>query len=118
MRLGNDFWNSGPVKALFFALFTLSAGTTEAFLFILVRRAPQLRGAPATTYYPALLISLLPWLSGCVFWIKVRKRAKLGKTDRGTAGFCYNIIFLSVLAAYLAVLQIGILLLRVLTGAG
>lgn len=117
MRLASDFWNRAPVNTAFFALFTLVAWTTEAFLFILVKRAPAMRAAPAITYYPALLISLLPWLSGCVYWIRVRKRAKLGKADRDATRFCYAIVFNTVLAAYLALLSVGGLLLWVLAKA-
>lgn len=116
MPSASDFGSNGAPKTAFFALFTLAAWMTAAFLFILLKRAPLTRGAPAITYF-ATLCSLLPWLAGYVFWIKVRKRAKLGVADRGSTNFCYSIIFINLCTAYAALVSIGTVLLWVLTRA-
>ena len=105
--------SSGASKTAFFALFTLAAWVTTAFLFILLKRAPLTRGAPVIAYF-ATLCSLLPWLAGYVFWIKVRKRAKLGVADGGSTNFCYSIIFINLCTAYVALVSIGTVLLWVL----
>ena len=114
MTSPSHFGSSGTPRRTFFALFTLAAWTTTAFLFILLRRAPLTRGAPVITYF-ATLCSLLPWLAAYVFWIKVGKRAKLGVADRGSTDFCYSIIFADLCMAYVALVSIGTVLLWVLT---
>lgn len=114
MPLASRFGSSGALKSAFFALFTLAAWTTTAFLFILLKGAPSTRGAPVITYF-ATLCSLLPWLAGYVFWIKVRKRAKLGVADVGSTNFCYSVIFVNLCTAYVALVSIGTVLLWVLT---
>lgn len=105
MRLGNDFWSSAPWMTLLFLLVTLLAWTTAASWFIVLRTAPLTRGAPAIKYYVALG-SLLPWLAGWKFWTKIRKRARLGIAARDTTGFCYRIISITVVGAYVAMLLI------------
>jgi hypothetical protein len=117
MRSGNSFWNGKLVNAALLTLFTLVGWVTAAFLFVLLKRAPLTRGAPIFTY-PVVLGSLLPWLSGCVSWIRVRKIAKLGAADGDTAGLCHSIIFSALCTAYVPMVSIGILLLWVLTRAG
>lgn len=114
MSSTSDLGSRGAPRRAFFALFTLAAWTTTAFLFVLLKRAPLTRGASAITYF-ATLCSLLPWLAGYVFWIKVGKRAKLGVTDRGSTDFCYSIIFGNLCTAYVALVSIGTVLLWVLT---
>ena len=114
MPSASHFGSSGAPKTAFFALFTLTAWTTTAFLFILLKRAPLTRGAPVITYF-ATLSSLLPWLAGYVFWIKVRKRAKLGVADIGSTSFCYSIILINLCTAYVALVSIGTVLLWALT---
>jgi hypothetical protein len=106
--------SSGAPKTALFALFTLAAWMTAAFLFILLKRAPLTRGAPVITYF-AIPCSLLPWLAGYVFWIKVRKRAKMGVADGDSANFCYSIIFINLCTAYVALVSVGTVLLWVLT---
>ncbi len=115
MRLASNFWSSASLSTAFFALATLLAWTTAAFLFILLKRAPLTHDAPVTTYY-ATLCTLLPWLAGTLFWIKVRKRAKLGIADRDATSFCYNIIFILLCTAYVAMVSIQTVVLWVLTG--
>ncbi len=114
MPTASHFGSSGAPRRAFFALFTLAAWTTTAFLFILLKRAPLTRGAPVITYF-ATLCGLLPWLAGYVFWIKVGKRAKLGVADEGSTNFCYSIIFINLCTAYVALVSIGTVLLWVLT---
>jgi hypothetical protein len=101
------------MRAVFLVLVTLSAWTTTASLFVILKRAPLTRGAPVTIYYP-ILCSLLPWLAGCVFWIKVRKRAKLGVADKDATDLCYRIITFTVAAAYGAIVSLEPLLLWVM----
>jgi hypothetical protein len=85
-----------------------------AFFFIVLRPGPLTRGTLGGRYYPAL-VCLLPWLAGCMFWTKIRKRARSGMADEEATGFCYSIIFLTVGAAYGALVSIGTVLLWVLT---
>lgn len=113
MRLGSNFWSSAPWMTFFFVLVTLLVWTTAASWFIVLRFAPLTRGAPAIKYYVAI-DSLLPWLAGCKFWTKVRKRAKLGIADRDATGFCYRIIFITLVGAYVAMVLIETQLLGVL----
>lgn len=110
-RLDNTtLWNSGSSKAFFAGLATLLAFTTAGSLFFILRVAPQTRDAAVTVYY-VTCCSLLPWVSGCVFWIKVGKRAKLNIADREATGLCYRMIFNTVLGAYAALISIeGVLL--------
>lgn len=115
MRLGKKAGGRSPLNVLRFAPYTLLAWGATAFLYVLIR-APLTRGAPLITY-SALLISLLPWLSGLVFWAKLRKRTKLGTVDPAAAGFCSKVIFNALGSAYLAVLSVEILLLWVLIRA-
>ena len=114
MRPAYDFWSSGPWRTVFSVLMTLLAWTTTASWFIVLRLAPLTRAAPATRYYVALCC-LLPLLAGCVFWTKVRKRAKLGIADKDAAGFCYSIIFTTLGTAYVALGSIETALLWVMT---
>ncbi len=113
MRLDRNFGSSVATKTTVFALVTLMAATTVVSLFVIPKLAPLTRRAPATYYIP--LSCLLPWLAGCVFWLKVSKRAKLGIADGSAAGFCYNAIILKVTAAYVAIVQFDGLLLWILS---
>jgi hypothetical protein len=114
MRPDYSYWSSAPLNTALFALATLAAWTITASLFVLLSRAPLTRGAPVTIYY-ATACSLLPWFAGSVFWIKVRKRAKLGIADRDATGFCYGVIFTALGAAYAGMFSIESVLLSVLT---
>lgn len=114
MRFDRNLASSAPVNTALFALSTLAAWTAPTFLFVLLKRAPLTHGALLITS-TALLSSLLPWLAACVFWIRVRKRAKLGTTDRETLHLSQNIITTTLLAAYIAILNMEILLLWVMT---
>jgi len=114
MRPASNFWSRPPLGTVFFILVTLLAWTTTASLFIVLKLAPLTRAAPSTRYYAALCC-LLPWLAGCVFWTKARKRAKLGIADKDATGFCYSVIILTVGAAYGAMVSIETVLLGVLT---
>ncbi len=109
------FGSSAPLNTALFAFFTLLAWTTTASLFVLLKRAPLTHGAPITYYAP--LCVLLPWLSGCVFWTKIRKRAKLGTADKDATSFCYGIVFNALCTAYVALVLIESLLLWALTRA-
>jgi hypothetical protein len=102
------------VNTAFFALSTLVAWTATTFLFVLLKRAPLTRGASLITNI-TLLSSLLPWLAACVFWIRVRKRAKLGTADSGTLHLSQKIITTTFLAAYVALINMEALLLWVMT---
>ncbi len=113
MRLAR-FGNSAPLNRGLFVLGTLLACTTMASLFVVLKRAPLTHGDPLTTY-PTLLGGLLPWLSGFVFWTKVRKRARLSIADRDATNFCNSIIVNSLISAYVAIVSIESLLLWVLT---
>ena len=95
MRLGSHLGSSATLRTAFLLLITLLAWTITAFLFIVLKRAPLTRSAPAAIFCAALCC-LLPWLAGCMFWTKVRKRAKLGIADKDATGFCYSIIFPTV----------------------
>ncbi len=117
MRLDRDFGSSVAVKTAVFALVTLLAATTTLSLFVILKRAALTRRAPAAYAYYIPLSCLLPWLAGCVFWLKVRKRAKLGMADGSTARFCYDVIILMVTTAYVAIVQFDGLLLWILTRA-
>lgn len=116
MRQGRHFWSSTPLRRVFVILVTLLAWTTTASLFIVLKLAPLTRGASATRYYIAMGC-LLPWLAGCVFWAKVRRRARSEMADKDATGFCYSIILLTVGTAYGAVASIETVLLWVLTRA-
>lgn len=89
-----------------FALATLEAWTTAAALFILFRRMPFGGGLLENAYYPALC-SVLPWVAGCMFWFKVRRKGKEGKLDREATTFCYIIINNLLILTYIVVLLIG-----------
>jgi hypothetical protein len=115
MRLDRNLRSSIAAKTAVFAIVTLLAATTMLSLFVILKRAPLTHRTSATYYIP--LSCLLPWLSGCVFWFKVRKRAKLGIADGGATRFCYDIIIMMVTAAYVAIIQFDGLLLWVLTRA-
>ena len=110
MRLSSRLWTA------LFTLATVMAWATTASLFFILKRAPLTRGALMDIYYPTLS-SLLPWLSGWVFWIKIRKRARLPGADRDTAGVCHMMIVATLGAAYVAVFSIEIVLLSVLVRA-
>jgi hypothetical protein len=115
VRLDRNFGSSVAVKTAIFALVTLLAATTMLSLFVILKRAPLTRRATTTYYIP--LSCILPWLAGCVFWLKVRKRTKLGMADEGTARFCYDLIITMIIAAYVAIVQFDGLLLWILTRA-
>jgi hypothetical protein len=115
MRLDRNLGSSATEKTAVFAIVTLLPVTTILSLFVILKRAPLTHRTPATYYIP--LSCLLPWLSGCVFWLKVRKRAKLGMADAGATRFCYDVIITMVIAAYVAIVQFDGLLLWVLTRA-
>ena len=114
MPLASYSGSSGHPRAALFAIPTLEAWTTTAFLFFLLKRFHLTLDAPLIAY-SALLSSLLPWLSGLAFWIRVRKRAKLGIADRDATSFSHRIILNIVGAGSGAMLLIEILLLWVLT---
>lgn len=103
MRMGYGHWSRTSVKTLSLLAVTLLAWATTASLFIVLKVAPEMRGAPVTISYSSTLCSLLPWLAGLIFWIRVGKRAKSGEADGDVAGFCYSIIVLTVGAAYVAI---------------
>ncbi|MGH9535232.1 MAG: hypothetical protein ACRD2E_10260 [Terriglobales bacterium] len=113
----NDFAKGDPGTAVYFALMTTLALAVEAFLVVLFMRAPVIRGGPAITYYPALVICLLPWLSGCAYWARASRRAAPGDADRGAPRTYYQAVFTIVAAAYLAVLSVSLLLLQVSVSA-
>ncbi len=115
MHLGRNFGSIVAVKTAVFAIVTLLAATTMLSLFVILKSAPLTHRTPAAYYIP--LFCLLPWLSGCVLWLKVRKRAKLGIADGGATRFCYDIIIMMAIAAYVAIVQFDGLLLWVLTRA-
>jgi hypothetical protein len=108
MRVTNKVWTA------LFALATLFAWATTAFLFFIVKRAPLARGEPLTI---PMLANLLPWVSACVSWIKVRKSRRSALADGDTSSVCYSMIFSALAAAYVAVLSIELLLLDVLIKA-
>jgi hypothetical protein len=114
MRPDYSYWSSVRVRTIFGVLGTLLAWTASGSLFIVLRLIPLTHGAPGTIY-STTLVSLLPWLAGSVFWTRVRKRAKLGIADRDAAGFCYTIVFITVGAAYVALLSIEPVLLMSFT---
>ena len=114
MRFDRNLASSTPVNTALFALMTLGAWTAPTVLFVLLKRAPLIQGAPLITN-TALLSSLLPWVTACVFWIKVRKRARLDAAYRQTLHFSQNIITASLLAAYIALINLETLLLWVMT---
>jgi hypothetical protein len=116
MRLSSHFGSSATLRTVFALLITLLAWTITASLFIVFKLAPLTRGALVARYYAALCC-LLPWLAGCMFWTKIGKRTRLDKIDKDTTGFCYSIIFLTVGAAYGALVSMETLLLWVLTKA-
>jgi len=116
MRLSSHLGSSATLRTVFSLLITLLAWTITASLFIVLKLAPLTRSAPTARYYAALCC-LLPWLAGCMFWTKVRKRARLDIADKDATGFCYSIIFLTVGTAYGALVSIETVLLWVLTRA-
>ena len=115
MRLDRNFGSSVSVRTAAFALVTVMAATTILSLFVILKGAPLTSRAFAAYYIP--LFCLLPWLAGCVFWLKVSKRAKLGMADASTTKFCYDLIIMMTGAAYVAIVQFDGLLLWVLTRA-
>ena len=105
MNLGS--YPEGRVQSTaLFALATLEAWTTAAALFVFLRRVPFGGGVLENAYYAALC-SVLPWVAGCVLWLKVRKRGKLGRLDREATRFCYIIINNLLIVTYIAVLLIS-----------
>jgi hypothetical protein len=116
MRSSGKFWSRIPTSGAAYGFFTLVAWTTAAFLFVLLKRVRSVSGASLITQ-PVFLVSLVPWLAGTVFLVKLRKRVKLGKTDQDTAGFCCTVLYSAVCSAYVAMQLIGILLLQVLSRA-
>jgi hypothetical protein len=94
---------------------TLGAAITMLSLFVILNSAPLTQRTSAAYYIP--LSCLLPWLSGCVFWFKVRKRAKLAVADEGATRFCFDVIIMMAVAAYVSIVQFDGLLLWILTRA-
>jgi len=105
MSSGSYFEGSVRSMALF-ALVTLEAWTTTAVLFIFLKRVPLTGGLLGNAYYPALC-SVLPWLVGCMFWLRVRKREKLCILDGDATKFCYAIINNIIGATYIVLLIIS-----------
>lgn len=114
MRSASHLGSSAALSTTLFILVTLMAWTNTASLFIILRLTPSVHSVPLMTY-SAPLCALLPWLGGCVFWARVRKRAKLGVADRDATGFCYSMILMIVGAAYVAMVLIEPVLILVLT---
>jgi hypothetical protein len=54
MRLDSNLWSRPPLARFFFILISLSAWTTTASLFVVLKLAPLTRAALATRYYAAL----------------------------------------------------------------
>lgn len=114
MRSGNSFWSGSSVRRSFFLLITLLAWVASGSLFIVLRQASLTRASPAIVFFP-IFCSLLPWLAGLVFWLRVGRRAKLGVASGDEAGFCYSIIILIVGTAYVAIVSVEPFLLWALT---
>jgi hypothetical protein len=114
MRFDRILASSAGVNTALFALSTLAVWTVPTFLFVLLERAPLTHGASLTTN-TALLSSLFPWLAASLFWIRVRKRARLGTIDRERLHFFQRNITLTLLAASIALINMEILLLWVMT---
>jgi len=118
MRLDRNFGSRVKAQTARFALVTVVAAVTLLSLFLILKRAPLTRRMLATYYiYYVPLSCVLPWLSGFVLWLRTRKRAKLGIADGDATRFCYDAIIVMVTAAYVAILQINVLLLWILTRA-
>jgi hypothetical protein len=90
MSSGSYFEGSLRSTALF-ALVSLEAWTTTAVLFISLKHVPLTGGLLENAYYPTIC-SVLPWLAGCMFWIRVRKRGRLGTLDGEAIRYCSMII--------------------------
>lgn len=110
---GSYFGGGAVASIVRFALTTLLAWTTTVSLFVILNRAPLTRSVTVIALYVPLC-SLLPWVVGCAFGIKVRIRAKLGIADREASRFCVEIIDVGVTAAYVAMVCVDGVLLWVL----
>jgi len=113
MRFDRNRASSGPVNWALFVLDTLLAWTALTLLFLLLKRAP-LTHADSFLIDTTLLSSFLPWLTACLFWVRARKRAKLGKIDRETYHFLQIVITNTLVAAYIALMNMEILLLWIM----
>jgi hypothetical protein len=113
MSSGSYFEGSVRSTALF-ALVTLEAWTTSAVVFIFLKHMPLTGGLLENAYYPTLC-SALPWLVGCMFWLRVRKRGNLGILDIKATKLCYSIINNVIGITYIGGLLIGQVLFWALT---
>ena len=93
-----------------FALVTLEAWTTTAVVFISFKHMRLTGGLLGSAYYPAIC-SVLPWLVGCMFWIRVRKRGRSGTLDREAIRYCSTIINNLVGITYTVILLLSQVLL-------
>lgn len=114
MRADYSYWSGARVSTIVGILVTLLAWMTSGSLFIVLRLIPLTRGEPLTIYSTSLG-SFLPWFAGCVFWVRVRRRKQLGKADKEASGFCYSLLFSSVMAAYISLLLVETVLLSSFT---
>ena len=102
----------GSAGKVHFAAMTAVALVAEAFLLVLFRWDPAMRGGFPAACYLAMAICLLPWLAGSVYLARVGKRATLGDAQWSVAHAYRQAVFTIVVAAYLAVLSVGMVLLQ------
>jgi len=113
--MSSGSYSEGSVRSkALFVLATLEAWTTTAVLFIFLKHLPLTGGLLENAYYPTLC-SLFPWLAGCMFWFRVRKREKLGAFDREAAKLCYSIMNNIIGITYIVLLVISQVLFWALT---
>ncbi len=105
MRSDHNYWSNPFVSTAFFVGLNLGGLITWVSLFVVFKLAPLTRGDRLIAYYVPV-VCVLPWLAGCTSWLQVRKRSQLGVFDRDATGFCYKMIFLATLMAYLAIFSI------------
>lgn len=83
-----------------------------AFLFALRMWDRAVGSISPTAFYPALAMCLLPWLAGFAHWAGACRHASPSEAA-ALEPSSNRAVFTSVVAAYLAVLSVGLLLLQI-----